>query len=231
MREDPPVIKVENLQKTYRTGTVEVPALKGVSFEIEKGEYAVIVGPSGSGKSTLMHLLGCLDVPTGGRYFLDGLEVSSLNEDELAKIRNQKIGFVFQGFHLLPRMTAVENVELPLMYRRVDAATRREKAIHALEQVGLGGRLNHFPNELSGGEQQRVAIARAMVGDPVLLLADEPTGNLDSRTGAEVLDLFQTINDAGCTVVMVTHDMTCASRAKRLLRIRDGILEADERVQ
>ncbi|QUL97891.1 MAG: ABC transporter ATP-binding protein [Candidatus Fermentithermobacillus carboniphilus] len=224
------MIKVEDLRKTYRAGLVEVPALRGVSFEVERGEYVAIVGPSGSGKSTLMHLLGCLDVPSGGRYMLDGVEVSTLGEDELARVRNRKIGFVFQGFHLLPRLTALENVELPLVYRGVDANTRREKAVRALEMVGLGARVQHYPNELSGGEQQRVAIARAMVGEPILLLADEPTGNLDSRTGAEVLDLFQRINDAGCTVVMVTHDMTAASRAKRLLKIRDGVLEGDERV-
>lgn len=224
------LINVDNLRKTYRAGLVEVPALKGVSFEIERYEYVAIVGPSGSGKSTLMHLLGCLDVPTAGRYIFDGVEVSTFGEDELAKVRNRKIGFVFQGFHLLPRLTALENVELPLVYRGVDAATRKERAITALEAVGLGARVQHYPNELSGGEQQRVAIARAMVGDPILLLADEPTGNLDSRTGAEVLDLFQRINETGCTVVMVTHDMTAASRARRLLKIRDGLLEADERV-
>ncbi|HHY34748.1 MAG TPA: ABC transporter ATP-binding protein [Firmicutes bacterium] len=224
------MIKVEDLRKTYRAGLVEVPALRGVSFEIDRREYVAIVGPSGSGKSTLMHLLGCLDVPTAGRYIFDGVEVSTLGEDELARVRNRKIGFVFQGFHLLPRLTALENVELPLVYRGVDATTRRERARRALEMVGLGARVQHYPNELSGGEQQRVAIARAMVGEPILLLADEPTGNLDSRTGAEVLDLFQGINDAGCTVIMVTHDLTAASRAKRILRIRDGLLEGDERV-
>lgn len=224
------MIKVEDLRKTYRAGLVEVPALRGVSFEVERGEFVAVVGPSGSGKSTLMHLLGCLDVPTAGRYIFDGVEVSTLGEDELARVRNRKIGFVFQGFHLLPRLTALENVELPLVYRGVDAATRRERAVRALEMVGLGARVQHYPNELSGGEQQRVAIARAMVGDPILLLADEPTGNLDSRTGAEVLDLFQRINETGCTVIMVTHDMTAASRARRLLKIRDGLLEGDERV-
>ncbi|MBE3520189.1 MAG: ABC transporter ATP-binding protein [Firmicutes bacterium] len=224
------MIKVEDLRKTYRAGLVEVHALRGVSFEIDRGEYVAVVGPSGSGKSTLMHLLGCLDVPTAGRYIFDGVEVSALREDELAKVRNRKIGFVFQSFHLLPRLTALENVELPLVYRGVDTATRRERARRALEMVGLGARVQHYPNELSGGEQQRVAIARAMVGEPVLLLADEPTGNLDSRTGAEVLDLFQRINDAGCTVIMVTHDLNAASRAKRILRIRDGLLEGDERV-
>lgn len=224
------MIKVENLRKTYRAGLVEVPALRGVSFEVDEREYVAIVGPSGSGKSTLMHLLGCLDVPSAGRYIFDGVEVSTLGEDELARVRNRKIGFVFQGFHLLPRLTALENVELPLVYRGVGAATRRKRAIRALELVGLGARVRHYPNELSGGEQQRVAIARAMVGDPILLLADEPTGNLDSRTGADVLDLFRRINETGCTVIMVTHNMTAASRAKRLLKIRDGLLEGDERV-
>ncbi len=224
------MIKVENLRKTYRAGLVEVPALRGVSFEVDEREYVAIVGPSGSGKSTLMHLLGCLDVPSAGRYIFDGVEVSTLGEDELARVRNRKIGFVFQGFHLLPRLTALENVELPLVYRGVGAATRRKRAIRALELVGLGARVQHYPNELSGGEQQRVAIARAMVGDPILLLADEPTGNLDSRTGADVLDLFRRINETGCTVIMVTHNMTAASRAKRLLKIRDGLLEGDERV-
>jgi len=224
------MIKVEDLQKTYRSGYVEVPAIKGISFEVKKGEFVAIVGPSGSGKSTLMHLLGCLDVPTAGRYIFDGVDVSTLSEDELARVRNRKIGFVFQGFHLLPRLTALENVELPLIYRGVHASRRKEMAAAALEMVGLASRLRHYPNHLSGGEQQRVAIARAMVAEPILLLADEPTGNLDSRTGAEVLSLFQHINESGCTVVLVTHDMTAASKAKRLLRIRDGLLEGDERV-
>lgn len=223
------MIRVENLRKVYRMGSVDVEALRGVSFEISAGEFVAIVGPSGSGKSTLLHLLGCLDVPTSGRYFLDGREVSSLNDDELARLRNRKIGFVFQAFHLLPRLTALENVQLPLVYRGVKGPERRRLAEEALSAVGLAHRADHRPNELSGGEQQRVAIARALVGDPAVILADEPTGNLDSRMGAEILDIFEQLNRGGRTVVMVTHDPVAASRAKRVLRLRDGLLEDGER--
>lgn len=224
------MISVRDVWKVYRSGAYEVPALRGVTFEIQQGEFVAIVGPSGSGKSTLMHVLGCLDVPTTGHYSLEGTEVSSLTDDDLARIRNSKIGFVFQRFHLLPRLTALENVELPLIYRGIDARSRRDRARSALEAVGMADRLHHFPNQLSGGEQQRVAIARALVGAPILLLADEPTGNLDSKTGAEVLALFQQINDTGCTVVMVTHDTNAAARAKRIMTIRDGVIYDDRRV-
>ncbi|NTV62361.1 MAG: ABC transporter ATP-binding protein [Oscillochloris sp.] len=222
------MISVRDLARTYQTGEIEVHALRGVSFEIERGEFVAIMGPSGSGKSTLMNLIGCLDTPTAGSYTLDGLPVEQLEKPLLAAVRNRKIGFVFQQFHLLARNTALENVALPLAYRGgLPAAQRLERAAEALERVGLGERMDHRPQELSGGQQQRVAIARALVTSPALLLADEPTGALDSRTSAELMDLLTNLNAGGMTVVLVTHEPDVAHYARRLLEIRDGLLVRD----
>ncbi len=219
------VIQVREITKIYRMGAVEVPALRGVSFDVARGELIAIMGPSGSGKSTLMNILGCLDRPTSGEYLLDGQPVSQLNDDQLAGIRNRKVGFVFQSFNLLPRMTALANVELPLRYAGMLSGTR-EKARAALEAVGLGNRLTHKPNELSGGQQQRVAIARALVNNPAIILADEPTGNLDTRSGQEIMGLLVTLNrDQGTTIVLVTHDPEIAAYAERVIHIRDGQIE------
>ena len=224
-----PVIVLEGVEKVYRMGRVEIPALRGVSLTIERGEFVVVMGPSGSGKSTLMNIMGCLDRPTRGRYWLEGREVSRLSEDELAVVRNRRIGFVFQNFNLLPRATALQNVELPLLYNGVGWRERRERARRMLEEVGLGDRLGHRPSELSGGQQQRVAIARALVNDPAMILADEPTGNLDSRTGREILALFQRLNrERGITLVVVTHDLFVARHAMRIVRLQDGVVVADE---
>src|SRR5471032_2304115 len=227
-----PVIQLDNIQKTYQTGEVEVKAVRGVSLDIFQGEFVALMGASGSGKSTMMNTLGCLDRPTGGKYFLDGVDVSKLNRDELATIRNQKIGFIFQGFNLLTRTTALENVELPMMYLRKSIRPReqRERAMHALEIVGLAGRADHHPSQLSGGQQQRVAIARALVNDPEVLLADEPTGNLDSRTSVEIMEIFQKLNDHGITVIMVTHEPDIASYARRNVVMRDGMVKTDRAV-
>jgi putative ABC transport system ATP-binding protein len=226
------VISTNELVKTYVTGTNEVHALRGIDLTIEKGELVAIMGTSGSGKSTLMNLLGCLDSPTSGSYDLDGVRVETLGKNELAAIRNQKLGFVFQGFNLLPRTTALENVELPLLYdrsgRKLDT---RALAVAALERVGLGKRLDHQPSELSGGQQQRVAIARALVTSPALVLADEPTGNLDSRTTIEVMSLFQELNEEGVTIVLVTHEAEVAIYAKRVVEVRDGRIVRDEPVK
>jgi putative ABC transport system ATP-binding protein len=224
------MIKAVDLTKTYRMGKIEVSALRGVSVEIASGEFVAIVGPSGSGKSTLMNILGCLDRPTSGSYTLDGREMSGLGDKELAVVRNRSIGFVFQTFNLLPRHSAVKNVELPLVYSGVTGAKRRESAMALLERVGLAGRASHKPSELSGGQQQRVAIARALVNDPDMLLADEPTGNLDSKAGGEIMDIFHRLNDNGVTVVMVTHDASVAGQGKRVVRIIDGMIESDERL-
>ncbi len=219
------VIQVREITKIYRMGAVEVPALRGVSFDVARGELIAIMGPSGSGKSTLMNILGCLDRPTVGEYLLDGQPVSQLNDDQLAGIRNRKVGFVFQSFNLLPRMTALANVELPLRYAGVLSGAR-EKAQAALEAVGLGDRLMHKPNELSGGQQQRVAIARALVNNPAIILADEPTGNLDSRSGQEIMALLVSLNrEQGTTIVLVTHDPEIAAYAGRVIHIRDGQIE------
>ena len=225
------VIRTEALAKTYQLGTQEVHALRGVDVTIAANEYVAIMGPSGSGKSTLMNLIGCLDTPSSGRYWLRGRLVSELDDEELAYVRNREIGFVFQTFHLLPRATAVGNVELPLTYRGVPAAERRERAERALRQVELAERMDHRPNELSGGQRQRVAIARALVSDPSILLADEPTGNLDSRTGAEIMKLFEQLHSQGQTVVLVTHDREVATHAHRIIHIRDGKVEKDERLR
>ncbi|WP_409177820.1 ABC transporter ATP-binding protein [Brevibacillus fortis] len=226
-----PVIQIEELRKQYVIGDQEIYALRGVSLSIEEGDFVAIMGPSGSGKSSMMNVIGCLDKPTSGEFFLDGYPVSQAHDDELAVIRNQKIGFVFQNFNLLPRTTAVENVELPLLYGGTPARERREKAIRALTSVGLAERLNNKPNELSGGQQQRVSIARALVNDPVILLADEPTGALDTKTSEEIMGIFQKLNDAGKTVILVTHETDIAEYAKRIVRFRDGQIIADEVVE
>jgi putative ABC transport system ATP-binding protein len=220
------MIQLEDVTKTYRMGSVEVPALYGVDLVIDEGELVAIMGPSGSGKTTLMNILGCLDVPTSGRYLLDGLDVSRLSSNRLAKIRSRMIGFVFQSFNLVSRTSAIRNVELPLIYAGVP--DRRLRARRALEQVGLGERQKHRPDELSGGEQQRVAIARALINDPAILLADEPTGNLDTAATAEILKLLGTLNDAGRTVVIITHEEEVAGFTKRTVRLRDGRIESDQ---
>jgi putative ABC transport system ATP-binding protein len=225
------VIRTEAITKTYISGTNAVHAVRGIDLSVEKGEFVAIMGTSGSGKSTLMNLLGCLDSPTSGAYLLDGVRVDGLGKNELAAIRNQKLGFVFQGFNLLARTSAVENVELPLLYDRSGAKRDpRALAVAALERVGLGDRLDHQPSELSGGQQQRVAIARALVTNPALILADEPTGNLDSRTSMEVMRLFQELNDQGVTIVLVTHERDIAAYAKRIVEVRDGRIRRDEPV-
>jgi len=225
----PPVIQLDHVWKTYQTADVELHAVRDVSLQIEKGEFVAIMGSSGSGKSTMMNILGCLDRPTRGHYFLDGEDVSTLDRDGLADIRNQKIGFVFQGFNLLTRTSAAENVELPMMYARksLGAKEMRQRALGALDMVGLSQRADHHPNQLSGGQQQRVAIARALVNQPALLLADEPTGNLDTRTSIEIMEVFQTLNDQGITIVMVTHEHDIAQYNKRCLVMRDGVVRSD----
>lgn len=221
-------IDVRDVTKTYKSGSLEVQALRGVTFTIAHGEYVAIMGPSGSGKSTLMNILGCLDRATSGTYLLDDVDVSKLDDNQLAAIRLRKLGFIFQGFNLLPRTDALKNVALPLFYAGVPAKERREAALARLAEVGLGDRAHHKPQELSGGQQQRVAIARALVNDPAFLLADEPTGNLDSKTSKEILGLFDTLNQRGRTIIMVTHDEEVASHARRVLRVLDGLIVADE---
>ncbi len=221
------VIRIEHLTRTYRLGNFGVHALRGVSLQIQRGEYVAIMGPSGSGKSTLMNILGCLDAPSEGRYLLDGIDVRRHSEDQLSDLRNRKIGFVFQGYNLVPRITALANVELPLAYAGLARSERRRRAVAALESVGMGDRIDHTSAEISGGQQQRVAIARAIVTNPALILADEPTGNLDSRSTAEVLDIFERLNRHGRTVVMITHENDVAARARRLVRLDDGKLAED----
>lgn len=224
------LIRVENLHKVYRMGDVEVPALRGVNLSIDRSEFVAVMGASGSGKSTFMNILGCLDRPTAGKYFLEGQEVGSLTPNEWAYIRNKRIGFVFQGFNLLSRTTALENVELPMMYNGFATKQRRERAVEALSLVGLGERLDHTPNQLSGGQQQRVAVARALVNRPSLILADEPTGNLDSSTSADIMTLFQRLNtEQGITLVLVTHEQDIADYAQRRVMFRDGVIVSDER--
>jgi putative ABC transport system ATP-binding protein len=224
------LISISSLRKIYLMGEVEVRALDGVDLEVEAGEYVAIMGPSGSGKSTLMNLIGCLDTPTSGEYILNDQRVSDLDDGELANIRNHEIGFVFQTFNLLSRATALSNVELPLIYARVSVRERHRRAREALEKVGLGDRAKHQPNELSGGQRQRVALARALVNEPSILLADEPTGNLDSRTSAEMMELFDELNAAGNTMVVVTHEEDIAAHARRIVRLLDGKIVVDERV-
>jgi putative ABC transport system ATP-binding protein len=221
------MIETNDLWKTYVMGSEEIHALRGLSINIERGEYCAIMGPSGSGKSTLMNLIGCLDTPTKGSYLLNGKEVAEMNDDELARIRNEEIGFVFQTFNLLPRATALHNVELPLVYAGVSSRDRQERAKAALAKVELNDRASHKPNELSGGQRQRVAIARALVNNPSILLADEPTGNLDSKTGVEIMAVFKRLHDAGNTIILVTHEPDIAAYAHRVIHIRDGQVEKD----
>lgn len=223
-----PLIEVENVRKVYKMDGVEFEALRGVSFTVEKEEFVIIMGPSGSGKSTLMHILGALDVPTSGKYILNGKDITSMSKDELARVRNKNIGFIFQGFNLLPRMSALENVELPMLYAGLPAGERRAKARQALDLVGLLEWTDHRPNQLSGGQQQRVAIARALVNDAPLLLADEPTGNLDSKTGVQVMETLKVLNEnRGITIVLVTHDSGIARYGKRIVRVLDGMISSD----
>lgn len=227
-----PIVELKDFKKTYHTGEVEVHAVRGVNLTVQAGEFVAVMGASGSGKSTLMNTVGCLDRPSSGTYLLDGVNIGKLERDELADLRNQKIGFVFQGFNLLSRTSAAENVELPMLYRRppVAASEQRRRAMDALTRVGLGARGDHTPNQLSGGQQQRVAIARALVNTPKLLLADEPTGNLDSRTSIEIMGIFQELNRAGMTIVMVTHELDVARYAKRMVVMRDGRIVTDQPV-
>jgi len=222
------LIQIEQLKKTYHVGKVNVEALRGVSFEINSGEFVSIMGPSGSGKSTLMHIIGCLDYPTGGKYFLSGQDVSKLNDNQLALFRNQKIGFVFQQFNLLPKTTILRNVELPLTYNDTHSKNKKRLAAQALEEVGLGDRLNHRPNEISGGEKQRVAIARALVNRPSIILADEPTGNLDSKTGQDIMKMIDKLHDKGNTIILVTHEAEIARYAQRVIHLKDGLIDRDE---
>jgi putative ABC transport system ATP-binding protein len=225
------LIRLQQISRRYVMGAETVHALREVSLEIQKGEYVAIMGPSGSGKSTLMNLLGCLDTPTGGSYELNGLRVSEMNDNQLAEIRNREIGFIFQTFNLLPRSDALRNVELPLIYAGVSPAQRRQTALATLASVGLADRVHHKPNEMSGGQRQRVAVARALVNHPSILLADEPTGNLDSKTGAEIMALFENLSSRGHTIIVVTHEEGVARQSRRILRIRDGLIASDELVR
>lgn len=225
------LIKVRSLAKIYQVGTQEVHALRTVDLDIHKNEYVALMGPSGSGKSTLMNILGCLDTPSNGEYHLNGSDVSQMIDDDLAEVRNREIGFVFQTFNLLPRYSSLENVALPLIYKGVGKADRLERAQEVLEQVGLGDRVDHKPNELSGGQRQRVAVARALVNKPSIILADEPTGNLDTKTSYEIMALLDDIHAAGNTIILVTHEEDIAQRAKRVVRLRDGVIESDESVE
>jgi len=225
------IIEISNLRKDYHIGEVTVHALRGVNMKIQEGEFVAVMGVSGSGKSTMLNILGCLDTPTKGDYYLDGVDIRTLSKDELARLRNQKLGFVFQAYNLLPRTTALENVELPLFYDpKVKSKERKERALKALEAVGLADRMHHMPNQLSGGQQQRVAIARSLVNDPVMILADEPTGNLDTRTSFEIMELFQNLNERGRTIVYVTHEPDIAKFATRNVVFRDGLIQRESKV-
>jgi putative ABC transport system ATP-binding protein len=223
------LIEIKDLKKIYNLGDIEVPALSGINIGIDKNEYIAIMGPSGSGKSTMMNIIGCLDVPTEGEYHLNNQDVSKLTDDELAVIRNKEIGFVFQTFNLLPRADALHNVELPMIYSGVNRAQRRQMAMDALERVGLGDRVHHKPNELSGGQRQRVAIARALVNRPSIILADEPTGNLDSKTGEEIMEIFEQLHEAGNTIILITHEEYIANHSNRTIRLLDGLVQTDQR--
>ncbi|MEX2602121.1 MAG: ABC transporter ATP-binding protein [Balneolaceae bacterium] len=225
------VIQIQDLKRIYMMGNTEVRALNGVTFNVRRNEYIAIMGPSGSGKSTLMNIIGCLDTPSEGSYVLNGNNVSELDDSELAEVRNREIGFVFQTFNLLARTDCLANVSLPLIYAGVKASERKARAIETLEKVGLGDRIDHKPNELSGGQRQRVAIARALVNNPSILLADEPTGNLDSKTGVEIMKLFEELYSAGNTILLVTHEQEIAEHARRIVRLRDGVIESDEKVE
>jgi len=222
------MLEIKKVKKIYQMGKVKVEALRGVSFYIDKGEFVAIMGPSGSGKSTLMHIIGCLDQPTEGNFVIGGKDVSKLNDDRLAEIRNKRIGFVFQQFNLLSRTSVLHNVEIPLIYAGLKSKQRRKLAIQALESVGLGNRVKHKPNEISGGEKQRAAIARALVNDPLIILADEPTGNLDTKTGEEIMKIFYKLHQQGHTLIMVTHEAEVARHARRIIHLRDGLIEKDE---
>ncbi|NUM79202.1 ABC transporter ATP-binding protein [bacterium] len=224
------VIDIRNITKLYRIGTEEVHALRGVSLNVQKNEYIALMGPSGSGKSTLMNVIGCLDTPTSGEYFFEGEDVANMSDDQLAEIRNRKIGFVFQNFNLIPRSNVFHNVELPMIYAGMSAPERRKRTVEAIEKVGLGERMKHKPNELSGGQRQRVAIARALVNNPAIILADEPTGNLDSKTGEEIMMVFEDLYKAGQTIILVTHEEDIASHARRVVRLKDGVVEIDEKI-
>ncbi len=222
------MLELKKITRIYKMGKVAVKALRGVSFQISMGEFIAIIGPSGSGKSTLMHIIGCLDHPTEGSFIMEGEDISKLNDNKLAEIRNKRIGFVFQQFNLLGRTTVLHNVEVPLIYARVRAKERKKLATQVLEDLGLGDRLNHRPNEISGGEMQRVAIARALVNNPLIILADEPTGNLDTKTGKEIMEIFDRLHQQGHTIIMVTHEFNIARHAKRIIHLRDGLIEKDE---
>jgi len=222
------MIDLKNIEKVYEIGTVRVPALNGINLAIDQNEYVAIMGPSGSGKSTLMNIIGCLDTATNGTYLLNDTNVSDMTDDQLAEVRNREIGFVFQTFNLLPRANALHNVELPLIYNGTPSVQRRKQAVDALTKVGLADRMSHKPNELSGGQRQRVAIARALVNNPSIILADEPTGNLDSKTGEEIMEIFESLHDMGNTIVLVTHEEYIAEHSNRIIRLRDGVIERDE---